>query len=260
MKLANLTSIHNPLVQDHLLFGWLLFAAVLLLLMLVSSRWFDRDADAPVADAAALQGASHEGSGLTIALVLAALLLPRLWLFATEPVAAALPPPVPPTVQNWTVLPGAYRADWQPHFEGATWIGQWRYRRNGGTQTADLAVILFDRQQEGRELVGFGQGAVAPEGDWAVMSGARAPDRGLGQWLRSPGGRIRHAVTWYLVGGTVTGSRIGAKVAATLSRLSGGDPKAEAILISSVDERTTASFLKDARSVQEMADRALGMR
>lgn len=261
MKLADLTSIDNPMVQDHLLFGWLLFAAVLVLLMITASRWFERERE--VSSAAALQGIARgeRGGGFVVPALLAVLLLPRLWLAITAPVeGAVMPPPVPPAVSGWTVVPGVYRAEWQPHFDGASWIGQWRYRRTGGGETADLAVILYDLQEEGRELVGFGQGAVAPEGEWAVMSGAPALDRGLGQWLRGPSGRMRYVATWYLVGGVMTGSRAEAKLAAVRTRLLGGDPVASAILISAPQSSSANDFLNAAGSAQEMADRARNLR
>lgn len=266
MQLANLTSIHNPAVQDHVVYGWLLFALVLGLLMWAASRWFDRDPDAPPGDARALQGVGRGSAGGRIILpaLLLALALPRFWLFATAPAQGHVPPPpVAPSVPGWQVVPGNFTGEWQPHFDGATWIGQWRYRR--GPDRADLAVVFFDRQQEGGELVGFGQGAVASDGDWAHMADASAPQDGRGEWLRGPGGRERYAATWYLVGGTVTGNRVGAKLAAVRARLIAGRNDAVAILVSTPGSagpsaRIASDFLSAAGSVQEMADRARVMR
>ncbi|HEX7854016.1 MAG TPA: exosortase A [Sphingobium sp.] len=269
MKLANLTSIHNPMVQDHLVFGWVLFAVVLGFLMLASARWFDRDPDAPVADPAVLQGVGRgeRGGWLVVPAVLATLLLPGLWLVVTEPAEGGLPSrPVAPAIAGWKISPGNYGEDWQPHFTGATWIGQWRYQRIGSTETVDFAIIIYDRQEEGRKLVGFGQGAAAPEGDWAVMSGARSPRQGLAEWLRGPAGRIRYVATYYLLGGTVTGNRVEAKLAGMLTRLLGGDQQAVAILLSAEQQPGTSpehvvdDFTEAAGSAQEMADRARRMR
>ncbi|MET0364616.1 MAG: exosortase A [Sphingobium sp.] len=269
MKLANLTSIRNPMVQDHLVFGWLLFAAVMMLLMVASARWFDRAPDAPFADAAVLQGVSkgEAGARLVLPALLVAIMMPRLWLIATEPVEGAIPaPPVAPAVAGWRLMPGVYRGEWQPHFTGSTWIGQWRYRSTEGGETADLAVILYDRQEEGRELVGFGQGAVAPEGDWALMAAAPSPPHGRGEWLRGPNARMRYAASFYILGDVVTGSKMEAKLTATLARLTGGRQDAAAILVSTSPhsgtpaDRIAADFIKAAGSAQEMADRARGMR
>ncbi|MET0137138.1 MAG: exosortase A, partial [Sphingobium sp.] len=265
MEVANRTSIRNPIVQDHVAYGWLLFALVLALLMWGSSRWFDRDPDAPPVNPRALQGVGSGNAGRRIVVpgLIAVLLLPRLWLFATDPAAAQpTPPPSAPAVPGWTVAPGSYRADWQPHFAGATWIGEWRYTRQDNH--VDLAVVIFDRQEEGREIVGFGQGAVPPEGKWAHMANAPAPMDGRGEWLRGPGNQQRYVVSWYLVGGIATGNRVDAKLAAVQARLVGGRHDAVAILISADSaqgaERLAAEFLAAAGSPQEMADRARGMR
>jgi exosortase A len=259
MELANLTSIHNPAVQDHLLYGWLLFAAALAALMLAASRWFDRHPDAPFGDASTLQGIGGGArASIVIPAVLAALLLPPLWLAITEPADSAIPPPpTAPAITGWQRVGGT--SDWRPHFDGATWIGQWRYRR--GAETVDLAVIQFDRQSEGHELVGFGQGAVAPTDRWALMADAPAPTNARADWLRGPHGERRYVATFYLVGGTVTGSRIVAKLAAVRARLLGGDHGAAALLLSTPgSDRTIGNFLRPGHSAQEMADRALTMR
>lgn len=260
MELANLTSIRNPAVQDHLLYGWLLFAAVLAGLMVAASRWFDRHPDAPHGDASALQGLGRgeRGAAVVVPAVLGALLLPSLWLAATAPADSAVPPPpTAPAIPGWQRAGGT--SDWHPHFDGATWIGQWRYRR--GSETVDLAVIQFARQSEGHELVGFGQGAVAPVDRWALMADAPAPAGAHSDWLRGPQGQRRYAATFYLVGGTVTGSRIVAKLAAVSARLFGGDHGAVAVILSTPGtDRTAADFLHNGGSAQEMADRALAMR
>lgn len=252
MELANRTSIRNPAVQDHLLYGWLLFAIVLAALMLVSARWFDRDPDAPYGDPGKRTG---PGRAIALPAILAALLLPPLWLAATEPATGAVPPPpVAPRIPGWAL--GGGESDWHPHFEGATWIGQWRYRR--GAERVDFAVILFDRQAEGRELVAFGQGAVAPEDIWATMAAAPPPPDGRAEWLRGPDGRVRHAETFYVIDGMVTGSRIVAKLAAAKARLLGGDTRAVAILLSTEDRpEASAAFLSAAGAVTDLAQRAL---
>lgn len=258
MELASLTSIHNPAVQDHLLYGWLLFAAILALLMLAASRWFDRSPDEPFADPRRLQGLGRgeRGGALVVPLILAALLLPPLWL-SRDVRAAAMPPPVAPAVPGWQRI--EHLTDWHPHFDGATWIGQWRYRR--GTETVDLALILYDRQEEGRELVGFGQGVVAPQDIWAIASAAPAPANGHGDWLRGPNDRQRYAASFYLIGGTVTGSRAAAKLAAIRTRLLTGDEEAAALILSTENApRAVADFLAAAGTPQEMADRARPMR
>ena len=63
----------------------------------------------------------------------------------------------------------------------------------------DLAIAVFARQSEGRELVGFGQGAVAPDGDWAWTADAAAPPDGRAERIASHG-LVREVVSFYRVG------------------------------------------------------------
>ena len=70
------------------------------------------------------------------------------------------------------VAAGAGRA-WQPHFAGADLHRASPIIATAQGRAVDLAIIVFARQSEGRELVGFGQGAVAPDGAWAWTADAR---------------------------------------------------------------------------------------
>jgi hypothetical protein len=126
--------------------------------------------------------------------------------------------------------------------------------------TVDIAIVRFDRQEEGRELVGFDQGATVAGGAWSMMARSDAPAGGGGAWLRGEDGQRRYVATWYLLGDTVTGSRIGAAGAAVRQRLTGGDPRAVAVLLSAPDARLVAAMIDQQNSPQELADRAGVMR
>ena len=54
-------------------------------------------------------------------------------------------------------------------------------------RTVDLAIAVFASQSEGRELVGFGQGAVAPDGRWAWTADAPPPPDGRAERIASHG-------------------------------------------------------------------------
>ncbi len=229
MQTAQHTGMDDPLVTDHLLYGWLLFAGVLALLMAAASRWFEA-VPAPVVPALEVGSAASlpiGGAGLAL------LLLPRLWIAATEPaITPPSPPPVPARVAGWARLPGVH-AGWGPHFDGATWIGQWRYRDPKG-DIVDLALVLFDRQSQGREMIGFGQGATGPEeaSYWLRIGTAPAPDGMRGEWLRSRGGERRYVAMSYVVDGTASGSGTAAKLAGARARLLRGDTSGRALLLS----------------------------
>ncbi len=270
MQAANRLGIDHAVVTDHLLYGWVLFAIVLGLLFLAASPWFERDAGDRDIDPARLQGVvRRRRPARYIAGILLALLLPRLWLAATAPPAMAPPPPpVEPVISGWERTSIAVSPRWNPHFAGATWIGQWRYADAGG-RIADLAVIVFDRQEEGREIVGFGQGAVGIEGEsgWLGAGEGPRPEDGRGEWLRSSSGRTRYAATFYLIDGWVTGSRAAAKLASIGARLLPGRRGGAVAVIVSADGDTAdqaalsaARFLKAAGSAEEIADRARAIR
>ncbi len=270
MQAANLFGIDHPVVTDHLLYGWLLFAIVLGLLFLAASRWFERDASDPDIDPARLQGTvRRRRPGRYVAGILLALLLPQLWLAATAPPARPPSlPPVEPVIAGWARTSLSAVPAWHPHFAGATWIGQWRYAHADG-RTADLAIIVFDRQVEGQEIVGFGQGAVGIEGEsgWFGAGAGPRPEGGRGEWLRSASGRSRYAATFYLIDGWVTGNPAAAKLASIASRLvPGGDDGAVAVIVSADGDTpdqaalSVARFLKTAGSAEEIADRARAIR
>ena len=257
MLIANHSSMANPIVSNHIIYGWLLFALVIALLIWGASRWFDRKPD----DVPIIQIAGRQRwRARTVLPILALfLVLPRIWLLASEaPDHGVSPPPTAPRVAGWTVPPGPFLPRWQPHFNGASWIGQWRYIDQSG-RAVDLAIIIFDRQSAGRELVGFGQGAAPSEGAWAEAGDAVAPLNGRGEWLRGPGGTRRYAATFYLADGRVTGSKAAAKLATIRARLLGGQQGAMAILVSAEGQNPVEivrHFLNAAGSVQELADRA----
>ena len=75
----------------------------------------------------------------------------------------------------------------------------------------DLSIIVFASQNEGRELVGFGQGAVAPESAWAWTADASPPPGGRAERIGSHG-VVREVVSFYRVGNVVTGSGVEVKL------------------------------------------------
>ena len=98
-----------------------------------------------------------------------------------------------------------------------------------------VAIATYARQGEGRELVGFGQGAVDPSSEWVWSSPASAPILARGEQITAPGPVARHVVSYYRVGGIMTGSASQVKLATMKARLTMGDQRAAAILISAED-------------------------
>ncbi|HAF42582.1 MAG TPA: EpsI domain-containing exosortase [Sphingobium sp.] len=266
---AHLTTVDAAVGFDHVVYGWVFFAIVMFLVMAAAWPFFDRRPGDPWFDPRALQREGAGGgpvgkvAGAALALVIAA----PLWLAATAATAAELPPVLEmPSVAGWTrtSMPQAY--PWIPRFDGADHFVSGRYR-NGRGQVVDLAIATYVRQEDQRELVGFGQGAADPDSEWVWSSPARAPADARGEQITAPGPVVRHVVSFYVVGDRApTGSKATVKLETMKARLLGQDQRAVAILVSAEEGETRPSdkaisaFLTDLGDVRVLADRSIGIR
>ena len=127
-----------------------------------------------------------------------------------------------------------------------------------------VAIGGYERQAEGREVVAFGQGAVDLDSKWAWSAALPAVDGGKTERLLHPGPVLRDAATWYVVGGAVTGSARTAKLAELQARLTGGDPRALSLIVSSEAGQggrdAISAFVSASGGAKAMADRALKSR
>ena len=133
------------------------------LVMAVFWRFFDRRVGEPWFDPARLQA---QASGLQLRPIAAAAVaiaaLPMLWSSAVG-AAGTAPPPSDiafPELRGWQRIGAGTARPWQPSFVGADIVRLARYRDAAGREV-DLAIAVFARQAEGRELVGHGH---APPG------------------------------------------------------------------------------------------------
>jgi exosortase A len=256
---------------DHVVYGWLFFAIVIALIMAVGWRFFDRRPGDPWFDPAELQREGTPAGPVPRLVRLAAAAvaiaaLPPLWSAAVASTAtqARVADIVLPAVPGWQRVPGDEGRPWEPHFAGADVIRMGRYRDSAGREV-DLAIVLFARQEEGRELVGFGQGAAGPEGAWAWTADAPAPPRGKAERIASHGSE-REVVSFYRVGRILTGSPAEVKLETVKARLLGGPQRAVAVLVSTrsgADGRSPRpaidAFLRDLGPIAPLADRAAGV-
>jgi exosortase A len=251
---------------DHILYGWIFFAIVIALLMAAGWPFFDRRPGDPWFDPAALQRAgAPPGSPRLLtriaagAVALAA--LPLLWSSAVAYSAAPVPADIVlPAVPGWQRVPDNDIRPWRPRFAGAEALRIGRYRDARGRQV-DLAIALFARQQEGAELVGYGQGAAPPDGDWAWTADLPAPQGARAERLASFG-RLRDVVSFYRVGDLTTGSAAAVKLETMKARLLGGRQSAVAILVSAEGGEAGAAiraFLAALGPVDQLADGAAGL-
>ncbi|HYJ82828.1 MAG TPA: exosortase A [Allosphingosinicella sp.] len=253
---------------DHIVYGWVFFAIVIALIAAAGWRFMDRAPNARWFDPAELQAAGAGPSPSARALQTAAIAVALaaagpLWSGAVAAAGTRAVPEVDlPEVSGWTRLPPA--GDWQPHFDSADRIRLGRYRDSAGRQV-DLAIVVFARQSEGRELVGYGQGASDEDGAWSWTGEAPAPADGKAERIGSHG-KVREVVSFYRVGGILTGSPARVKLETVKTRLLGGPQRAVAVMVSAeapadgLSPRPAIdSFLSDLGPVAPLADRAAGL-
>jgi len=266
--IAETTSLNFAESFDHVVYGGIFFAIVIALILGAGWRFFDRGVNAPWFDPRKLQDGRPRGARLDLvaAACLGLVALPLAW---TAAVSAAGVREIParfawPQVSGWQRVPAAAGIPWQPHYAGADRLAIAHYRDARG-RTVDLAIAVFAHQEEGRELVGFGQGAVVPEGRWAWTSDAPAPTDGRAERIASHG-VAREVVSFYRVGNVLTGSRMGVKLETMKVRLAGGPQRAVAVLVSAQAPAAETSarpaiddFLRALGPVSPLADRAAGV-
>ena len=250
---------------DHIFYGWIFFGLVILIVMLVALRWFDRPANDVAVDVSGLDGVPRF-AGRAKAVLPAALVLPLLfagWAFLIGGRSASLPATM--TVEappGWRDV-HAGGTVWAPRFDGADQRLLRRFGNDRG-QVVTVAIGGYERQAEGREVVAFGQGAVDPGSKWAWSAALPRVEGARTERLLHPGPVLRDAATWYVVGGTVTGDPRRAKLAGLQARLLGGDPRALSLIVSSEEHQgglnAITDFVSASGGANAMADRALKTR
>lgn len=223
---------------DHIIYGWVFFAIVMAIVMAIGSRFFDRgvndqwlDGLAPT-DAKAeprARGAILAGLGLIAA-------APLLWQAVQSSLGqVAMPNRVTlPAISGWMPV-ATQSAAWSPRFDGADHRLQAEYLGPRGERVT-LAIALYAWQGDGKEIVGFAQGAADPDSHWSWTNDTRAPPGGKAERIFAPG-LAREVVSFYVTGGMTTGRAQLVKLATLKSRLLGRDQAAVAILVSAEDKR-----------------------
>ena len=259
---------------DHIFYGWFFFAFALIIVMLIGWPFFDRKIDDKMIDGDALAAVSRLNSPKTavkpmkaIAVVLMVVAAPVAWSAIIASQTAILPKQISlPVVKGWETVPYRPTYEWRPRFDGADHHLLGRYQSKSTGAEVDFAVAVYDRQDEGREIVGHGQGGFDPETSWSWVRNLTAPTNGSAIQITAPGPVVRDIMTFYRIGGVTTGSNTVVKIETLKSRLLGGNPQAVAILVSAEkktnDGPRTAmdAFVKDLGSMDKLADQMAGLR
>lgn len=245
---------------DHVVYGGIFFALVIAFIIALGWRFFDRGVNDPWFDPEALQPEPPRARSLplTAAALLALAAFPLLWSGAVAAGARTLPPDIAvPDLAGWRSVPAAPGRPWRANFANADLFRQVYYRDSRG-RTVTLAIAVYARQSEGRELIGFGQGAIRPGGAWAWTAAAAPPPGGRAERIASHG-MEREVVSFYRVGDVLTGSALGVKLETMKVRLFGGPQHAVAVLVSSDSRAAIDDFLTSLGPVDRLADRAAGL-
>jgi exosortase A len=262
------TSVEQATGIDHIVYGWVFFAAVMGAVLAIGWRWFDRDPDARAFDPARLAAPVRrriDGVVAALLVLTVASLFPA-WASVNEArvgsLAAAGAIPAPP---GWRQVPVVGEPAWQPHYPHADRFRHLRFVDASG-RSVDLAIAVYAAQHEGGELVGFGIGAIRENDRWVKIEDEPGFARGAAMRMVGPGRVEREVITWYRIDGLLTGSEKRVKLETLRAKLFWRDQTAVAVLVSaeqtgiSSARSTIADFLTAIGPIEAVADRASGVR
>jgi len=219
--------------------------------------------DAPAFDPAKLNGHGPKVSAkprfaIIGGAALALALLPLIWTMTiTGNGRAPIPAFGAPAVSGWATSDAPMAYEWRANYAGADRLVAGRYRSAEG-QVVDLAIAYYSYQDEGRELVGFGQGGLPTDSEWSWVEDRAPPARGRAYRIAAPGPVVREVAQFNSIGGLLTGSNSRAKLETLRLRLLGGNQRAIGITISAEGSEARAAidaFLADAGGAQALVDR-----
>lgn len=233
--IAHLTTPEFARGVDHVVYGWIFFAIVMTLLLVVGWRFFDRPVDDPIVEPAKLQprGALPGPPALLAGAVAGALLLSGVapayaaLVADREPDARTIALRLP-TPDGWSRTSTA-GFPWRPHYKGATATALASFVDSGG-QPVELYIALFDKQDEQHELIGYQQGVLPPDSDWAWATD-QAPPPGGHAFQINAGPVVREVWQYYWVNGKLVSSPYAAKIEGLKAKLLGGPLQAAAVVI-----------------------------
>jgi exosortase A len=253
---------------DHVFYGWIFFGLVIALVIAAGWPFFDKAADDVAVDATKLQArvSFPLATKFAVPALVAIAAIPFAWSTFVSSASSPVPAQIAlPDVPGWQRVDYAPQLAWKPHFVKASHELLGRYRNAAG-QEADLYVAVYDRQSDGRELVGYGQGAVGPDSKWSWIAGCLNPTHGRCERISADNKTHREVVSFYRMGGVTSGSATDIKLATLKARLTGGNQQAVAVLVSAErigDAKPRAAidaFVKSLGDIDKMADRMAGLR
>jgi exosortase A len=265
---AKWTDVPTAIAFDHIVYGFVFFALVISLLMAAFWRWFDRPVDDPWLDPVALAKIKFTPLPInfTAPILFGLTALAPAWsAISLASGGRAVVNISLPQIPGWQLTDANVLGPaWQPRYVGADQLKLARYIDRQG-RVVELAIAVYGYQAQGRELVGYGQGAEGIDGDWTWAEARSAPPGGQAVRLLAIGPVAREVLTFNLVGGRLAGGAVGTKLATLKARLLADDQRAVAILVSSVEPGRAGSarpaiddFLRAAGPIEGLAARVTG--
>ncbi len=206
--LGYFTDMQHPLVRDHAIIGWAIFAVIAVAMFYFGRRWADPRAAAGAAMPASPRLSTPEVRRIAAAGVVIVGLAPLVLMTTGQAAAPAVAAAGLPAARAGILGPRDTRDSWQPLYVGAT--RRWRASYLDGYERREVFAAWYARQRQGGELV-HQDNRVADGRRWVSVLAAPARRRFRGHevdeyLLRGPGGEERLVWRWYVVGGRVTAS------------------------------------------------------
>ncbi len=226
---------------DHIVYGWVFFAVVMGGITAIGLSI--RQAPKPQLlgsnpSHTARRPVSIRGSILAVLACVLPMFMVSNWVDITRSVGGdRLARPIAPrSVLGWAQSPRPkQQLPWWPVYRGADQVRLGHYRKDKMCGV-DVAFVLYSRQEEGRELVSYGQGAAMPDAVWTWVSSGPSFPNARSDLFRGRGAEQRLVVTYFWVGNRLTGAKAAVKWATLWSRLTGQDPAAAVLLVSAVQQ------------------------
>ncbi len=248
---------------DHIIYGWVFFGVVMIIVMAIGWRFFDRKVDALwienlTPDARLSRQPWFKCLALLSLAIFTVVGQSSLASMGRSPMRHAIDLPAVP---GWQRAEVRQSYPWQPRFDGAD-HRVWGQYVNVQGDRIDLVIALYAWQDEGRKIVGYGQGAIDPASNWAWAAATEPPQGGKADRILAPG-VAREVVSFYSLGGTETGSTSKVKLTTLKTRIFGQDQAAVAIIVSGEGTKTYRprpaidAFLKALGPTKPLADRLI---
>lgn len=209
MLVGNYYGMEHPIVQDHLTFGWVIFAGTLLPMYWIANKFFV--AEIPLINRGNLVFDSEStqrceaGKSISYPLLLlvslSMILFPTLFVTLKDRgVMTSRAIPFPDSVDSWIASNRAFRTEWRPHFVGVD-TEQFRSYSNGSVTVRTYLGSYFSQEQE-KELIYF-DNFILDESQWNQAHAINVDGLFDCQWsvLTNTAGLKRTLCYWYVVGG-----------------------------------------------------------